>query len=133
MDRDSAQAWLDSYVAAWKSYDRDDITALFAPAIQYRYHPYDEPVVGVDAVVASWLGEGDDADGSSTRDEPGTYDARYTPYAVDGDLVVATGTSVYQDHPEGPVVRTFDNCFLMRFDPEGRCLEFTELYLQRPG
>ena len=62
-----------------------------------------------------------------------TYDARYTPYAVDGDRVVATGMSVYQDHPDGPVTRTFDNCFLMRFDAEGRCLEFTELYVERPA
>jgi hypothetical protein len=131
MDRETAQAWLDRYVAAWKSYDREDVAALFAPTVQYRYHPYDEPIVGVDAVVNSWLGESG-PDGASTRDEPGTYDARYTPYAVDGDLVVASGTSVYQDHPDGPVRHTFDNCFLVRFDPEGRCLEFTEFYMERP-
>jgi hypothetical protein len=131
MDRETAQAWLDRYVAAWKSYDREDIAALFAPAVQYRYHPYDEAIVGVDAVADSWLGE-NNTDGSSTRDEPDTYDARYTPYAVDGDRMVATGTSVYQDHPGGPVVRTYDNCFLVRFDPQGRCSEFTELYMQRP-
>jgi hypothetical protein len=131
MDRSSAQAWLDDYVAAWKSYDRDAITALFAEDVTYRYHPYDEPLVGRDAVVGSWLGESD-ADGASTRDAPGTYDAHYAPYAVDGDTLVATGTSVYQDHPDGPVTHTFDNCFLVRFDGEGRCVEFTELYMERP-
>jgi SnoaL-like domain len=131
MDGETAQAWIDRYVAAWKSYDREAVAALFAPTVQYRYHPYDEPIVGIDAVVASWLG-GSDAGGSSVRDEPGTYDARYTPYAVDGDRVVATGTSVYQDHPDGPVTRTYDNCFLVRFDPEGRCVEFTEFYMERP-
>lgn len=132
MDRAGAQHWLDRYVAAWKSYDSDDIAALFAPDVHYRYHPYDEPIVGVDAVVASWLGEDDDV-GASTRDAPGTYDARYSPVAVDGDLVVATGTSHYRDHPDGPVTRTFDNCFLIRFAPEGRCQEFTELYMERPS
>ena len=131
MDRETAQAWLDRYVAAWKSYDRDEIAALFAPTVQYRYHPYDEAVVGVEAVVSSWLGELD-ADGSSTRDEPGTYDARYTPYAVEGDRMVATGTSVYQDDPDGPVTRTFDNCFLVRFDADERCVELTEFYMERP-
>ena len=79
-----------------------------------------------------WLGEGD-IDNESTRDAPGTYDARYTPYAVDGNVVVATGTSVYRDHPDGPVTRTFDNCFLMRFDDSGRCMEFTEYFLERRG
>jgi ketosteroid isomerase-like protein len=132
MDRDTAQTWLDDYVAAWKSYDRDAIAALFARDVAYRYHPYDEPLVGRDAVVGSWLGE-IDADGASTRDAPDTYDAHYTPYAVDGDTVVATGTSVYQDHPDGPVTHTFDNCFLIRFDDEGRCVEFTELYMERPS
>jgi hypothetical protein len=123
---------LDRYVQAWKSYDRDDIAALFAEEVAYRYHPFDEPIVGRDAVVSSWLGEGD-IDNESTRDAPGTYDARYTPYAVDGNVVVATGTSVYRDHPDGPVTRTFDNCFLMRFDDSGRCMEFTEYFLERRG
>ena len=131
MDRDGAQAWLDRYVAAWKSYDRDDIGELFAEDVAYRYHPYDEPLVGRETVVGSWLGESD-ADGASTLDAPGTYDAKYAPYAVDGDLVVAAGTSAYRDHPDGPVTRTFDNCFLIRFDADGRCVEFTEFYLQRP-
>jgi hypothetical protein len=54
VDRAGAQTWLDSYVAAWLSYDADDIAALFSDDISYRYHPYDDPVVGRDAVVASW-------------------------------------------------------------------------------
>ncbi|WP_151084111.1 nuclear transport factor 2 family protein [Nocardioides cynanchi] len=129
MDRDSAQAWLDRYVAAWRSYDPTAIGDLFSADVTYRYHPDDEPTVGREAVVASWLGEGDDS-GASTRDAPGTYDASYTPFAVDGDRVVATGTSTYRDAPGGPVTKVFHNCFLMSFDDEGRCREFTEFYTQ---
>jgi ketosteroid isomerase-like protein len=131
MDRTAAQAWLDRYVAAWLSYDPDDVAALFSEDVAYRFHPSDEPVVGRDRVVASWLGELPDV-GASTRDAPGTYDADYSPVAVDGDIVVATGTSRYRDDPDGPVVRTYDNCFVMRFDDGGRCREFTEYYLRRP-
>ena len=131
MNRAGAQAWLDSYVAAWRSYDADDIGALFTEDIVYRYHPSDNPIVGREAVVASWLGESD-SDGASTRDAPGTYSARYTPVAVDDDVVVATGTSSYSERPYGPIVRTYDNCFVMRFDSEGRCREFTEYYNRRP-
>ncbi len=131
MDRAGAQAWLDRYVAAWLSYDADDIGALFTDDIAYRYHPSDNPIVGREAVVASWLGESD-SDGASTRDAPGTYSARYTPVAVDDDVVVATGTSSYSERPDGPIVRTYDNCFVMRFDSEGRCREFTEYYNRRP-
>ena len=71
MDRTSAQEWLDRYVAAWLSYDPDDIAALFSADVAYRYHPYDEPVVGRDAVVASWLGERGRR--SVDADDPGTY------------------------------------------------------------
>lgn len=131
MDRQAAQDWLDRYVDAWLSYDRDDISSLFADDVSYRYHPYDEPITGREAVVASWLGETESED-ASTLDAPGTYEATYSPVAVDGDTVVATGRSRYRDEPGGPVVRTFENCFVMRFDSEGRCREFTEYYLQRP-
>jgi hypothetical protein len=72
MDHQNAQAWLDRYVAAWLSYDPGDVALLFSEDVRYRYHPYDEPIVGRDAVVASWLGEGD-SDDASTRDAPGTY------------------------------------------------------------
>lgn len=131
MDHQNARDWLDRYVEAWMSYDPDDISRLFSENVAYRYHPYDEPILGRDAVVASWLGESASPD-SSTRDAPGTYDAEYSPVAVDGDTVVATGTSRYRDVPGGPVVRAYENCFVMRFDGEGRCREFTEYYIRRP-
>jgi ketosteroid isomerase-like protein len=131
MDVESAQDWLDRYVAAWLSYDPDDVAALFSEDIAYRYHPYDEPVVGREAVVAAWLAE-DEQDGSSSRDVPGTFEASYSPVAIDGDTVVATGSSRYRDVPDGPVVRIYENCFILRFDGNGRCREYTEYYLRRP-
>jgi len=131
MDHDSAQQWLDRYVAAWLTYDRAATEALFSEDVSYRYHPYDEPISGREAVVASWLGESDD-EGGSSRDEPGTYDASYAPVAVEGDVVVATGTSTYRDEPGGPVTKVYGNCFVMRFDGEGRCREFTEYYVKHP-
>jgi len=131
VDTEAAQDWLQRYVAAWVSYDPADIAALFSEDVTYRYHPFDEPIVGRDAVVRSWLGEDEVGEGS-TRDAPGTYDAAYSPVAVDGDVVVATGSSRYRESPEGPVVRVYDNCFVMRFDAEGRCRDFTEYYIQRP-
>jgi len=130
MDRKQAEDWLTRYVDAWTSYDPDAIASLFSETIVYRYHPNDTPTVGRDAVVASWLGE-DKPDGSSTRDAPGTFAAEYSPIAVDGDTVVATGTSRYREQPDGPVVRTYDNCFVMRFDDDGRCRDFTEYYVRR--
>ena len=59
IDRAAVDRWLDDYVDAWKTYERDAIGALFADDVEYRYHPYDEPIRGRDAVLESWLGEGD--------------------------------------------------------------------------
>jgi hypothetical protein len=132
MDRVDVDEWLDAYVAAWKSYNREEIAALFGADVVYRYHPYDEPVRGRDAVVSSWLGE-DEPEGASTRDPEGTYDATYRVVALDGDVAVATGTSTYLTSPGGPIDKVFDNCFVMRFDAAGRCREFTEWYIQRPA
>ncbi len=131
MDHAAAQSWLDRYVAAWESYEPDAIGDLFSEDVVYRYHPYDEPIVGRDAVVASWLGEGE-SDDASTRDQPGTYEASYSPVTVDGDVVVAAGTSTYFDSPGGGVDRVYENCYLMQFDGDGRCREFTEYYMKRP-
>ena len=132
MERTDVEQWLDAYIEAWKSYDRDQIAALFSEDVKYRYHPNDEPVQGRQAVVESWLGEGDHED-ASTRDPEGTYDARYVPVAVEGDVAVATGESTYLAEPGGPVEKVYDNCFVMRFDADGRCREFTEWFVQRPG
>ena len=131
MDHKTAQDWLDRYVAAWKSYDTHEIAGLFSEDVRYRFYSYADWIVGRDAVVASWVAEDTDAQGS-TRDEPGTYDARYAPVAVDGEVVVATGTTTYTETPGGAVTQVFDNCFVMRFDDRARCREFTEYYTKRP-
>jgi hypothetical protein len=117
------QRWLDAYVAAWESYDADEIGALFSERAAYRYHPWDEPVLGRDAIVANWRGN---------RDEPGTWTAEYRPWLVDGDRAVAVGVSSYLGPDRETVDREYHNVFLCRFDDDGRCREFTELFLKRP-
>jgi ketosteroid isomerase-like protein len=131
VEKADVDRWLRAYVAAWKTYDRDQIGALFAEDVEYRYHPFDVPVHGREAVIESWLGESDNA-AASTRDEAGTYDATYRAVAVDGDVAVATGSTTYTSRPGGPAEKVFDNCFVLRFDPTGRCREFTEWYMERP-
>ena len=134
MDRSAAQAWLDAYVEAWKTYDRSQVEALFAEDVTYRYHPFDpedEVLRGRDAVVNGWL----EPDGNaSTRDAEGTYEARYEVYAVDGERVVAVGTSTYYpDTTRAKPDRVYDNVFLIEFDGAGRCRDFTEYYMKEPG
>ena len=120
LDRPTFQAWLDRYVAAWRSYDPAHIGDLFGDDAEYRYHPEDEPVRGRDAIVADWL-EG--------RDDPGTYDAAYEVLAIDGEAHVASGWSRYLN-AEGVLDNEFWNIYLCRFDADGRCTSFTEWWIQ---
>jgi hypothetical protein len=69
---------------------------------------------------------------TTARDEVGTYDARYGVVAVDGDTAVAVGTTSYSPTPDAAPNTVFHNCFVMRFDANGSCREFTEWYIRRP-
>ena len=131
MQRDDVDRWLAGYVEAWRTYDRERIAALFSADAGYRYHPHEQWVRGREAIVSSWLGDGD-AEGASTPDQPGTWEAGYRTFAVDADVAVATGSTTYSIEPGDPVDRVFDNCFVLRLDADGRCGEFTEWYVRRP-
>ena len=72
--------------------------------------------------MASWVDD---------QDPRGTYESRYQPLAVDGDLAVATGRSRYLA-ADGSVDREYHNCFVMRFDADGRCADFTEWFMTHP-
>lgn len=117
MTREGVQAWLGAYVAAWRSYDRAAIGELFAENAAYRYHPYDEPERGRETIVSGWLDE---------PDEPGSWEASYAPLLVEGDRAVATGETRYADG------QTFSNLFVLEFDGDGRCRDFTEWYMEQP-
>jgi ketosteroid isomerase-like protein len=121
MTHADVQAWLDRYIAAWKSYDPEAIGALYSDDATQRFHPWDEPIVGREAIVHSWVDE---------RDEPRTYDASYEPYAVEGDRAVAVGQSDYFSAPGGSLERRYHNVFLLEFDADGRCRSFTEIFLK---
>jgi hypothetical protein len=131
MERADVARWLHDYIEAWKSYDREAIVALFSDQASYRYHPWDEPITGPQAIADSWLGEGSYTSEEWAPDEPGSYDAAYEPFAVEGTDAVAVGSSTYTN-PDGSIRTVYDNCFLIRFGDDGRCTEFTEHFMERP-
>jgi hypothetical protein len=122
MDGAGFQRWLNDYVNAWRTYEVAAIGDLFSDDVEYRYHPWDEPVRGRAAVVEDWLED---------RDEPDSWSAEYRPWLVAGDDAVAVGVSRYLGPDQETVEREYHNVFLCRFDAEGRCREFTELFLKR--
>ena len=128
MTRDDVQRWLDRYVAAWMAYDPAAIGELFTEDAEYRYHPWDEPVAGRAAIIDDWLNPAGDA---AKRDKPGTVEATYTCYAADGDHAVAIGETTYRETPGGPVVRRYENVWLIELAADGRCRSFIEYYMQQ--
>jgi hypothetical protein len=123
MDRDGFQRWLDGYVSAWKSYDRDEIRALFSDDAVYRNSPDPDggAVQGCDAIADAWL---------SGKDAPGSYEAKYEPLAIDGDLCVANGTTTYFN-ADGSQRDEYYNVYACRFNDAGECASFTEYGMQK--
>jgi SnoaL-like domain len=126
MDRLTVANWLEKYVQAWKSYDAAEIGALFSYDARYFYGPYDEPLIGREAIIASWRNP-------ASRDTPGTYDAHYETVMMEGNRAIANGRSRYFE-ADGVTPRAeFDNIFLLTFDDSGLCTEFREWFMQQPN
>ena len=122
MNRSDVQTWLDRYVAAWRASERAPIEALFTEDAVYSYRPWDDDRFaqrGRDAIVESWLEE---------PDAPGTWDAHYEPWAVEGDRAVAVGWSRYAANATDPE-KLYHNAYLLEFAPDGRCRSFHEFYM----
>jgi len=104
-------------------YDAKAIAELFTESAIYTYHPYREAVHGRKAIVALWVND---------PDPQGTYDGHYEPILIEGDRAVTHGRSLYFEQ-DGKTPRTeFDNIFVLRFDEQGRCAEYSEWYMERP-
>jgi SnoaL-like domain len=123
LDRARVQAWLDAYVQAWKTYDKEAIGNLFSEDVTYSYDPYSVPLRGRAAIVDSWLEQ---------PDSPGTYDGHYEPLLIEGDHAVANGRSRYFEQDGSTLKAEWDNLFVLGFDSKGRCMEYREWYMPRP-
>ena len=91
--------------------------------VTYSYDPYSVPIRGRAAIVYSWLEQ---------PDSPGTYDGHYEPLLIEGDYAVANGRSRYFEQDGSTLKAEWDNLFVLRFDSEGRCMEYREWYMPRP-
>jgi ketosteroid isomerase-like protein len=123
-DRTMVRRWLEAYVRAWKSYDETEIADLWTEDAVWHY-PFGVRARGRDSITAEWLAERD-------AFMAGGYDADYEPIAIDEDVVVTHGRTRFSDPSTGALRGEFDNIWVLRFGPDGRCAEFHEWYAGRP-
>ena len=87
VDRDAVRAWIDGYVRAWNSNERDDIVRLFTEDARYLTEPHAQPWVGHDGIVEGWL---------DSKDEPGDTTFEFDVLAVEGPLAIVEGRDPIQ-------------------------------------
>ena len=116
MNAQTFEAWVAGYVRAWETNDPAAIGALFANDALYYTAPFRDPWRGRDVIVADWL---------ERKDEAGTWTFRHEIIAVAGDLGFVRGWTHYTDPPTA-----FSNLWIVRLAPDGRCVEFTEWWME---
>ncbi len=116
MDESTVAAWVERYVRAWETNDPAAIGDLFAEDARYAQRPDDEPWRGRAGIVAGWL---------ENKDGPGTWTFRSEVLATAGDLAFVRGWTHYIDPPAD-----YSNLWVIRFDSDGRCVEFTEWWME---
>ena len=113
------QEWVEAYIRAWNSNDPDDIGALFTDDALYYTEPFAEPWRGREQIVERWL---------ERKDEPGQTTFDWRPLVVTPEKAVVVGTATYLAPP-----RVYSNLWVIRLNDEGRCLEFTEWWMEQPA
>ena len=118
MSDDANQAvseWMTAYRTAWESNERADIEALFSADATYFYEPFDQPIRGREAIVASWL---------ERQDAPGTTEFTWHPLVVTDEIAIVQGETIY------PSIR-YSNLWVIRLGTDGRATEFTEWWMDQ--
>jgi ketosteroid isomerase-like protein len=106
--------WLADYEAAWRAPGTDGLAKIFTDDAAYHHPPYEEPVVGLDAIRR--MREKD-------RDGPDEVFTLATDIlAVDGATAVVRAEVRYAD----PLRQEYRDLWKIRLRDDGRCTWFEE-------
>jgi hypothetical protein len=108
--------WMDAYIAAWSSNDPVLIAALFSPDAVYDPQTADGELHGHAEILEWWR---------AIDDDPDNWDFEWVPLVETDEVAVVTGTTRYFD-PEA----SYRNLFVIKFDEDDLCRDFTEWYIE---
>jgi ketosteroid isomerase-like protein len=112
--REQVADWIAAYERAWRTPGTEALSGLFAERATYRPSPYEDPATGLAEIAELWEAE------RAGPDEEFTIAS--TIVAVDGDTAVVRVEVGYG----GPVVREYQDLWVIRFGPDGSCVSFEE-------
>lgn len=108
---DSATAWVDRYITAWRTNDPGDIAGLFTEDAEYHETPYETDWIGRLEIVDGWQSRWD------WQQDGWTFDWQLV--SLEGATAVITGIGRYT------ALGTFDNSWTVRFRTAELCESFT--------
>ncbi len=113
-DRVTVGRWLADYEAAWRAPGTDGLAEIFTDDAAYLHSPYEEPVVGLDAIRRMWE---QDRDGLEE-----VFTLATNILAVDGATAVVRAEVRYGD----PLRQEYRDLWVIRLRDDGRSSWFEE-------
>ncbi|HXH33771.1 MAG TPA: nuclear transport factor 2 family protein [Plantibacter sp.] len=110
-------SWINEYVRAGETNDRDDIAALFTEDAEYHESPFDTEWIGREGIIEGWRSRWDWQQGGWTFES--------TITSIHGLTAVVTGVGRYTE------LGDFDNVWTVTFDEFGRCTRFDMVNTER--
>jgi hypothetical protein len=108
--------WMDAYIEAWSTNEEAEIRALFSPDAVYDPQTADGELHGHEEIVDWW---------QDIDDRPDNWDFEWLPLVEKDDIAVITATTRYFNP-----AASYRNLFVIKFDEEDRCRDFTEWYIE---
>jgi hypothetical protein len=121
VERDEAQAFVESYGRTWEAWDIAGFVDLFTEDAVYVDHPTEETVVGSEALTRYVIGE---------KEAQGEVSVRMGTPVIDGDRVVAEFWALTTNAGEEASIA---GCLLARLNGRGRCSHFREYWFEIEG
>jgi ketosteroid isomerase-like protein len=113
-DRPSVRRWVEEYERAWRMPGTTRISSLFTVDATYLHSPYEEPVVGLDAIGRMWE---EDREGPNE-----VFSISTDVVAVDDPMAVVRAEVRYGQ----PVRQEYRDLWILQFESDGRCSWFEE-------